>query len=323
MKSQANENARNQKGGDKEGFALSTSWNAFRFEEGNGIIDEIKALGFKNIELSFNLTLKIISDIKAAALKNRIKVVSLHNYCPIPHGLSRRIALPDCYSLASLEEEERNKAVEFTKKTIDNASQFENAAVVLHCGRVETEDKTRGLIDLFKAGKRGSKEFSDLRSFTIKDRQEKAKPHLSKALKSLQELNDFAVKKNVSIGIETRFYYREIPSLEELDTIFDKFKGSNLFYWHDTGHAELMEILGFCKHDDFLRTNGTRMLGMHIHGIKNCQDHLAPATGNFDFSLIQPYLNNRLIKVIEAHHPASAQDISNAKIYMESLEKND
>lgn len=45
------------------GFALSISWNAFRYNDAGGLVFEIKSLGFEEIELSFNLTLPQLREI--------------------------------------------------------------------------------------------------------------------------------------------------------------------------------------------------------------------------------------------------------------------
>lgn len=298
-------------------LALSTSWNAFRHTDGKNLVSEIKDLGFGEIELSFNLPSETVEDIACLVQEQKIKVVSLHNFCPIPDGVKRESALPDYYSLASLDEEERRLALKQTKLTIETAQRLGAKAVVLHTGRVEIPDQTKDLIDLFNRGQKDSPEFRDLKSGVIKVRSEKRKPFLENALKSLEELNLEALKKNVLLGVETRFYYREIPNLEEISRILERFNGSQIRYWHDTGHAQLMENLGFCRHQDFLDLSRGLLLGVHLHNMIGCSDHQAPSNGEIDFRKLLPYLTKDTLKVIEAHHPVSANDVKDSKKFLE------
>ncbi len=300
-------------------LALSTSWNASRSENTKELLFEINELGFKQIELSFNLTPAMVSEIADLISQFGMRIASLHNYCPIPDEFSRDKALPDCYSMASLDEFQRRQAVKYTKRTIDTASALGAKAVVLHCGRVETVDHTRKLINLYDNGQSNSAEFLEIKSEMLREREDLAQGFLNRTLKSLDELNKHAKEQNILLGVETRFYHREIPSLDELRVILDKFKYSQVCYWHDTGHAQLMENLGFARHKDFLDLGSDRLLGVHLHDIAGCRDHLAPGQGDLDFSILNYYLKTDTIKVIEAHAPAAGLDIIKGRQYLTGI----
>jgi sugar phosphate isomerase/epimerase len=298
-------------------LAISTSWNAYRFDDGEKLLFEISQLGFKAIELSFNLSLEMVNEIAYSARRLAISIESLHNYCPIPDGLNRKQALPDCYSLASLDREERFLAVKYAKCSIDTANRLGAKVVVLHCGRVEIPDYTRQLINLYGQGKNNGPEFLGIREMMIRERAAEADKFLKQALISIEELNAYAKLKGVLLGIETRFYYREIPNIDEIGIILDKFSSdSQVYYWHDTGHAQLMENLGLLRHEDFLKRYGRRLIGVHLHDILDCQDHLAPLEGQIDFSMLKPYLKQGILKVIEAHHPATAEQLIKSRNFI-------
>ncbi|MFA5004684.1 MAG: sugar phosphate isomerase/epimerase family protein [Candidatus Omnitrophota bacterium] len=297
-------------------FALSTSWNASQSENTKELLFEINQLGFKQIELSFNFSPAMVKDVARLAGSFGLSVISLHNYCPVPDEFSRDKALPDCYSMSSLDEFQRLQAVKYTKRTIDMASVLGAKAVVLHCGRVEVVDRTRQLIGLYDQGRKDSAEFTDIKSRMRAERDDLAQGFLNRTLKSLDQLNKHAKEQNILLGVETRFYHREIPSFDELKVILDKFEYSQIFYWHDTGHAQLMENLGFTRHKDFLDLGSDRLIGVHLHDISSCRDHLAPGQGALDFSILNDYLKTDTIKVIEAHAPAIGLDIIKGRQYL-------
>ena len=300
-------------------LAISTSWNAYRFNDGPGLLFEINQLKFRAIELSFNLSSSLVDSIAKESRRLGIGIQSLHNYCPIPDGLNPKQALPDCYSLASLDKQERFLAVKYTKSSIDTASRLGAKAVVLHCGRVQIPDLTRQLINLYNQGLKDQTDFIKLKEEMIRQRNSHAPAFFEQALNSLDELNTYAKIKGVFLGIETRFYHCEIPDIFEIGVILKKFYNSQIYYWHDTGHAQLMENLGFARHKDFLDLYGNSLIGVHLHDILGCQDHLAPLAGKMDFGLLKPYLKKDTLKVIEAHYPATAEDLIKSRDFISKI----
>lgn len=300
-------------------LSLSTSWNAHRASGAEELVFEIKELGFEAIELSFNLTSETVKGVERLVKAREISVTSAHNFCPIPDGLRREEALPDCYSMSSLDEEERNLSVKFTQRTIDTAASLGARVVVLHCGRVEMEDKTRALIELYNQGKNDTPGFKALRKSLVDERASKAKAYLEQTLKSLDTLTGYADKRGIALGIENRFYYREIPCIEEIYRILNTFAGSTTGYWHDVGHAWIMDKLGLGKYQDHLDSYSKQLLGIHLHDLRGCQDHNPPGAGEFDFKRLTPYLKKETLKVIEAHHPATAEDLKKSKKFLEDV----
>ena len=297
-------------------LSLSTSWNASNHDNGRDLIEEIKAIGFDTVELSFALTKPIVEDILALKNKGAIKVSSLHNMCPLPAEIGSKKASPDYYSLSSCDEEERKRAVTVAKTTIDYAAEFGARAVVLHAGRVDVKDRTRELAALVSE----NKDFMRTKEQMITERQKKAAPYLESVIKSLEEIVSYGRKMKVSIGVENRYYYREIPILTEFETIFKHFNPGEIFYWHDVGHAEVFDRLGVCRHKALLDNFGDRLLGIHLHDIIGAvNDHRAPGHGTFNFAIVKPYIKPETIKVLEVHQPITTDDVRYGVLYLQKV----
>lgn len=290
-------------------IGLSTAWNAYRCASGQELINEIKSLGFDRVELNFTLTGRVVNEIAALVNNHQIIVTSVHNFCPLPDHLTILESSPDHYSLAALDEMERKKAVHFTKQTIDTAALLKAKAVVLHTGKVLTPDHTRTLTAYYEKGEKDSPRYCRLKEEMVIQRREKSRPHLDQLIKSLEELLPWAKKYGLKLCFENRFYYNEIPHPEEGAQLLQHFKTEDLYYWHDTGHAQVFENLGLYQHNDYLERLGHRLAGFHLHDVKGTVDHIAPLMGNLDFSRLLPYLKAEHIKVIEVHRPVSAEQI--------------
>jgi len=286
-------------------FCVSTSWNFKQHQNAEGIVNEIRELGIENIELNFSLSSKLVEEFVLLKNKGMANIVSLHNYCPVPDGIDPSKASPDNPCLSSIIEEERLEAVANTKKTIDYANRLNAKAVVLHMGRVNIKGRT---ISLGRAGKESSL-YGEIKAKMVEERKENSRPYFEMAIRSLEELEPYADKMGISLGVENRYYFREIPSIDEMCHILDHFGGSRIYYWHDAGHAQMHENLGLAEHEDYLKKLTGRLLGVHLHDISGIQDHKVPGDGKFDFKKLIPYIKKDTLKVIEAHQPATSDDL--------------
>ncbi len=298
-------------------FGLSTSWNSHRHNNARSMVEEIKNLGINWIELNFTLSKDIVDDIAEIVESGLIQVSSLHNFCPVPDSIELDKASPDYYSLSSIDPAERAKAVSWTKHTIDTACRLKAKAVVIHAGRLNINDKTRALAKAIDAGIDAAPMIDAMRKERMKELK---KGYLGYLIKSIDEITEHSKKCGIKIGLENRFYFRELPSIEEFEEIFERYDDSNIKYWHDTGHAQVFENLGLLRHKEYLEKFSSRLLGVHLHDVGGViNDHKAPLTGDFDFTILKPYLHKDVIRILEPHEPATAQEIKKALEYLKKL----
>ena len=69
-------------------LALSTCCCSHRFENGYDMLEWIAKLGFKYAELSHGIGIHLIPGILQAVEDQVIEIASVHNFCPLPMGLT-------------------------------------------------------------------------------------------------------------------------------------------------------------------------------------------------------------------------------------------
>jgi len=298
-------------------LAISTSWNAQSAPDAASMISEINKMGFDRIELNFTLTNRDICDIISVRGRRRhIEITSLHNFCPIPDDMPRQKASPDYYSLSSLDEGERKKALDATRTTIETAKTLGASAVILHLGKIKIKDKTRKLA----AAVYDKANYERIKNGMLKERGDAAPKYLDRTFASVETLLGYAKENGVRLGIENRYYYSEIPSPEEIAALLRHFADKNVGYWHDVGHAQIFENIGLFNHKrDFLDRLSGNIIGMHLHDITGADDHRAPLQGSFDFAVLKPYIKKDTLLVLEPHQPSTPEQIKRGAGYLNKL----
>jgi sugar phosphate isomerase/epimerase len=281
-------------------LGISTCWWDTRSFRGDEIVGDILELGFEGVELEYRITNSIYQQMRPH-LNKQVRVLSIHNFFPKPEDPAHAKADADLFLLSSPDKEERSRAVAYTIRTIEHASDLEAQAVILHLGRVDMANPKEGFVELYQGGKIDGNQGEAFLKEQTQIRQAKRQKNLDAVLFSLEKLNREAEHKGVLLGIENRYHFHEIPNFEELGIIFREFEGGMVRYWHDAGHAAVQEQLGISRHNDLLDAYSGKMIGIHLHDAKGLDDHFSPGQGEIDYGEIAPFLKQDLIKILEVH----------------------
>ncbi len=300
--------------------SVSTSWNATINDNGDSIVDQILVTGISNIELGFSINEQMLESIIRRVQSNQIKISSVHNFCPVLPGYKAGSFTPDFFSLSSPDQAKRDKAVYLTKRSVDTAKLVGAKNLIVHAGRVEMEQRTKELIWMYNSGKRDSDEYEQLLLEIKQERDQKKQSYLDAIIKSLDNVIAYAEDADINICLENRFYHREIPCFDEIEFLFKQFsQAENLFFWYDLGHAQVGENLGFTQNMDFLNNYADKIAGMHLHDIKGTHDHQIPGLGDFDFTLLKPFVKKHTITVLEVHQPATVEQLKAGIAYLKEI----
>jgi sugar phosphate isomerase/epimerase len=126
----------------------------------------------------------------------------------------------------------------------------------------------------------------------------------------LRHIVDYAESKNIKLALEGRRGYEEIPTERELPSLLKEMNSSRLGYWHDFGHSQIKENLGFLDHAEWLGAIAPHAFGCHVQDcIWPAQDHQPPFTGDVDLEKLVPLLPANCLFVWEMHPHKTADQI--------------
>lgn len=262
------------------------------------MLREIRSLGFERAELSHGIRISLLPGIIEAVEAGEIKISSLHNFCPLPMGVNH--AAPNLFMFSSTDTRERENAWRHTVKTIETAARLQAPAVVLHMGRIEMKEYTDRLLDMIQRGLKESPKYTALCEEVMEKREKKKERNMEHASQMLERIATLADQHGLKLGIENRQALEEIPLDSDLDLFLLHFNRPAIGYWHDCGHAQIKQNLGFIDHRLHLASLAPRLLGFHIHDVDYPgRDHRAPGTGTIDFASLKPMVKPGHIKVFE------------------------
>ena len=112
------------------------------------------------------------------------------------------------------------------------------------------------------------------------------------------------------MALENLPAWEAVPNELEMEKLFRRFNSPFLGYWHDTGHGQIRENLGFINQERWLQRLKPWLKGMHVHGVRYpATDHVMPPVGDMKFDFLRPYVNADLPLVLEPSPRATADEV--------------
>ena len=289
-------------------LALSTHWNASRHRTGEAMLEEILRLGIHRVELGYDLRMDLVPGVMKLVSEKTIVVDSVHNFCPVPIGAPR--GHPELFHLAGLDPRNRESAVRRTAETIQFAAGIGAKTVVVHAGNVDMTHMTNDLISFCEKGEQYSPRCEKLKLKLLMKRDDKVKKHLPNLYRSLDELLPILTNAGVRLAIENLPTWESIPCESEMETLLKHYDSPLIGYWHDIGHGQIRQNLGFISYQLWLNRLAGWLRGLHIHDVAPpALDHLMPPRGTVDFAVFKTYLKPDMALVLEPAPQTPEADI--------------
>jgi sugar phosphate isomerase/epimerase len=299
-------------------YSFSTCWNSHRHTDGRAMLREVRELGFEYAELSHGTRVSLMPGILEAVDAGEIRISSLHNFCPLPMGVNH--AAPNLYQFSDERPRQRELAERHTLKTLEFAARLNAPLVVLHSGSIEMKDYTGKLLDMVARGEKDTPKYQNLCTELDEKRESKKEAFFERTVESLKRVLPDAEQRGIKLGIENRQGLEELPLESDFRFLFRQIPSPNLVYWHDTGHAQIKENLGFIHHAMHLESMAGRLAGVHIHDVQfPGRDHCAPGTGMIDFAALKPFVKADHVKVFELSPSLTGEQVKRGVEHLKNL----
>ncbi|GMV36877.1 MAG: hypothetical protein AMXMBFR61_13850 [Fimbriimonadales bacterium] len=262
--------------------AISTALNARHRGTAREVFEELKALGYAQFEVNVHFSEEMVDETERMVRAREIEIVSVHNYCPVPPGIDRTRGGGDLFHFSAEEPEVREQAVKWTLRSIETAARLGARLLVGHWGIVPLQgakEVQHAALERLRTGQAGAEGM--LRE-AVEQREAMARPYVERALDTFGKLLPKAREHGIRLGVECRNFFHEIPSLDEIGE-FLSLDPQTAGYWHDIGHAEILEYLRVVPTGAFAARWADKALAVHVHDVKRGADHRPMGEGDLDF----------------------------------------
>ena len=299
-------------------YGLTTHWNASRHTTGEAMIAEILELGFRRVELGYDLRIDLVPGVLKMVADHAVQVDSLHNYCPVPVGAPK--GHPELYTFTSSDARVREAAVHHTTKTIRFAAEAGAKVVIAHAGSVDMKRLSWDLHALVEKGQQFSPLYEKTKLKLQIQREKKAKKHLDYLAQCIELLIPVLDETGVTLALENLPTWEAVPTELEMESLCRQYGPKHLRYWHDMGHAQIRQNLGFINQERWLERLSPYLAGMHIHDVAgSLADHVMPPAGNSDFGRLKRFAMMDILRVIEPTPNAPKEQIVEGLKYIRQV----
>ena len=268
-------------------------------------------LGFEAIEVNHSMNAEQVAAIRSQlALESGLPVTAVHAPAPLERrpgrGWNRDL------NLAATDEGERELAVGDTRRSIELAAELGAPLVVVHLGQAGERELAgeRRLRRLHDRGETAGERWQRAADEAAEQRSTLAAPYLAQARRSLDELASAAQAAGVTLGLECRLHYHQIPLPEEAAELLAAHPPRVAGYLHDVGHAEVLHRLGLVALDSWFELLGDRLVGVHLHDVRGLRDHRAPGNGDVDFAALAARIPPDAARTLEIDEQEPDADVA-------------
>jgi sugar phosphate isomerase/epimerase len=182
------------------------------------------------------------------------------------------------------------------------------------------KDYTDRLLELAAAGQKDTPKYQKLCAEADERREGRKEKPMQLAYELLHRIEEQAAMRGLQLGIENREALEEIPFEGDFPFLFREFPGPTVRYWHDTGHAQIKENLGFMQQGMQVESMANELAGFHLHDVEfPGQDHLPPGKGAIDFAALKPFVKPEHVKVFELHPSTTVEELRAGVAHVKSL----
>ncbi len=285
--------------------ALSTMWGIDQPIPFNETFLQARSIGFCRFELNHKVSKSIYKQFDS----NQFYISTVHEPCPASYTYDERKSRD--LEISSSDESLRLKSIDMIKRSIDLACSLGSKSVVIHPGAIAGDhSRDYQLRQLYKNGQKGSVAYESLKTEMIAHRAQMAPPYLERVMQSLAEIIEYAKDTHITLALENRYRYYDIPLPDEMEQLLDLCKEDWFGFQYDTGHAQTLDVLGLVDSNEWLTRFANRMIGVHLHDVIGTTDHQVPGRGEIDFKKIAPFIPGTALRTVEVNPQASLQELA-------------